>query len=136
MAKRCSVNQGHGYRLRGKGRQAARYASLAQCEATVDLSTLNPASVEWQDAMWRRWPRAADWPDVLSVYESAAYLRISYDSMRRGIAKDRAGFSAVKHQEFGRSARIRKADLDQWNVVPSNRGMRSPFRIWPPNERL
>lgn len=135
MGKRSQVSQASRYRPRGRGRQAASYA-LTHCKAAIDLSTINPASVEWQDAIWRRWPKAADWPDFLTTYESVAYLRISYDSVRRGLTKDLAGRAALKHQKFGRSVRIRKVDLDEWNVVASNRGEPARFRVWPASARL
>jgi hypothetical protein len=48
----------------GRERPRADESSL-QTIAARNMNTLNPASVEWQQAMWRRWPLAADWPDIL-----------------------------------------------------------------------
>ncbi|MBL9212708.1 MAG: hypothetical protein JNL92_19760, partial [Opitutaceae bacterium] len=49
------------------------------------------ASATWQDALWRRGPREDCWPAKMDVYEAAAYLRVSPDTIRRAVVIARDG---------------------------------------------
>jgi len=76
------------------------------------------ASATWQDALWRRWPREDCWPVKMDVYEAAAYLRISPDTIRRAVVIARDGRAKLAHQRLGSVYRFRKADLDAFGAVP------------------
>lgn len=76
------------------------------------------ASAAWQDALWRRWPREDCWPVKMDVYEAAAYLRVSPDTIRRAVVIARDGRARLAHQRLGSVYRFRKADLDAFGAVP------------------
>ena len=73
----------------------------------------------WQEAQWRARPRPEDWPAVMDLYLSAAYLSVSYATVRKHCVKDRAGKAALRHQRIGSNYRIRRADLDRLGAVES-----------------
>lgn len=75
------------------------------------------SSPEWQDELWRRWPREEDWPARLDVYEAAAYLRLSPDTIRRALVQARDGRAKLAHQRIGSIYRIRRVDLDTFGKV-------------------
>ena len=75
------------------------------------------ASESWQGALWRRWPRGDCWPAKLDIYEAAAYLRVSPDTIRRALIVARDGRARLAHQRLGATYRIRKADLDTFGSV-------------------
>jgi hypothetical protein len=75
------------------------------------------SSTAWQDELWRRWPREEDWPARLDVYEAAAYLRLSPDSIRRALVQARDGRAKLAHQRIGSIYRIRRVDLDSFGKV-------------------
>lgn len=79
------------------------------------------ASAAWQDALWRRWPREDCWPAKMDVYEAAAYLRVSPDTIRRAVVIARDGRAKLAHQRLGSVYRFRKADLDAFGAVPGRR---------------
>lgn len=74
-------------------------------------------SEAWQQAQWRQRPRCEDWPDRMDVYLAAAYLRLSYFTIRRLCVKDRNGRATLAHQRIGTSYRFRRADLDRLGAV-------------------
>ena len=80
------------------------------------------ASTEWQTALWRRWPRDECWPAEMDVYEAAAYLRVSPDTIRRALVVARDGRARLAHQRLGSIYRIRKSDLDMFGVIPGRHG--------------
>ena len=49
------------------------------------------ASETWQSKLWLRWPREDCWPAKLDIYEAAAYLRVSPDTIRRALVVARDG---------------------------------------------
>jgi len=69
------------------------------------------ASAEWQDALWRKLPQEADWPGYLDVYESAAFLRVSPDTIRRALVTGRDSRALLSHARPAGIYRIRKDDL-------------------------
>ena len=75
------------------------------------------SSALWQDELWRRWPREEEWPARLDVYEAAAYLRLSPDSIRRALVQARDGRAKLAHQRIGSIYRIRRVDLDAFGKV-------------------
>jgi len=79
-------------------------------------------SAAWQDEQWRLRPRLDDWPDRMDLYEAAAYLRSSYDTIRRLCIQDRGGRAALAHQRVGTSYRIRRSDLDCLGAVAGRVG--------------
>lgn len=76
------------------------------------------STAEWQDSIWQRWPREECWPAKMDIYEAAAYLRISPDTIRRAVIVARDGKARLAHQRLGSIYRIRKIDLDAFGVVP------------------
>ena len=83
------------------------------------------------DALWKKWPTAADWPEVLGVDEAAAYLRISTDLIRDLTETDRDGKAQLRHQRIkGRGdreiRRMRKTDLDNLGLIDDRRSRSSP----------
>lgn len=76
------------------------------------------ATAEWQNDLWNRWPREDCWPAKMDVYEAAAYLRVSPDTIRRALIVARDGKARLAHQRLGALYRIRKIDLDVFGVVP------------------
>ncbi len=81
------------------------------------MSQPNKQSREYQEEMWRKWPRFEDWPEVLDLYDSAAYLRASYSYVRDNCQIDRDGRAALRHKRLGKMYRIRKVDLDHFGQV-------------------
>lgn len=77
------------------------------------------ARSEWQASQWRDWPRVEDWPASLTVYEAAALLRVSPDTIRRILTTDRLGRAALCHTRVGAIYRIKKSDLLKYGAVPS-----------------
>lgn len=75
-------------------------------------------SESWQLEQWKLRTCAKDWPDVLDLYESAAYLRVSYNTVRAACMKDRNGKAQLRHQRIGTSYRIRRMNLDALGAVP------------------
>lgn len=53
----------------------------------------------------------------MDVYEAAAYLRVSPDTIRRAVVVARDGKSKLAHQRLGSVYRIRKSDLDTLGAV-------------------
>jgi excisionase family DNA binding protein len=90
---------------------------LTRETASVPSAKLK-ASAVWQDALWRRWPREDVWPAKMDVYEAAAYLRVSPDTIRRAVIVARDGKAKLAHQRLGSVYRLRKADLDAFGSVP------------------
>lgn len=80
-----------------------------------------PATREWQDDLWRRWPTPAEWPGWLTVYEAAAYVRVHHHTIREALEPDRSGRASLAHKKIGGTYRIRKSVLDAWNDVESYR---------------
>ena len=75
------------------------------------------ASEAWQDRLWRTWPREECWPAKMDIYEAAAYLRVSPDTIRRAVIVGRDGKARLAHQRLGSIYRIRKIDLDVFGAV-------------------
>jgi excisionase family DNA binding protein len=75
------------------------------------------ASSAWQDRLWQNWPRDECWPAKMDVYEAAAYLRVSPDTIRRALVVARDGKARLAHQRLGSIYRIRKSDLDSFGVI-------------------
>lgn len=75
------------------------------------------SSSAWQDEQWRRWPNEDNWPARLDVYEAAAYLRLSPDTIRRALVPARDGKAKLAHQRIGSIYRIRRVDLDTFGKV-------------------
>ncbi len=76
------------------------------------------ASAAWQDTLWRCWPRKECWPAKMDVYEAAAYLRVSPDTIPRALVGARDGKAKLAHQRVGAVYRLRKVDLDAFGSVP------------------
>jgi excisionase family DNA binding protein len=76
------------------------------------------ATAAWQDSLWQRWPREECWPAKMDIYEAAAYLRVSPDTIRRAVVVARDGRAKLAHQRLGSIYRIRKIDLDGFGMVP------------------
>lgn len=76
------------------------------------------ASEAWQNRLWQNWPREECWPAKMDIYEAAAYLRVSPDTIRRAVIVARDGKARLAHQRLGAIYRIRKIDLDTFGVVP------------------
>lgn len=75
------------------------------------------ASETWQNELWMRWPREECWPAKLDIYEAAAYLRVSPDTIRRAVVVARDGHARLAHQRLGAVYRIRKSDLDTFGMI-------------------
>lgn len=90
------------------GAPTARGRTMSQIKATR----------VWQESRWREWPREEDWPQYLDVYEAAAIVRVSPDTIRRALVTDRLGRASLRHFRYGASIRIRKADMLKFGVVP------------------
>jgi excisionase family DNA binding protein len=76
------------------------------------------ASSAWQEALWQRWTLEENWPAKMDVYEAAAYLRVSPDTIRRAVVVARDGKARLTHQRLGSVYRFRKSDLDAFGSVP------------------
>lgn len=75
------------------------------------------SSDEFRDACWSRWPTDAAWPRVLDVYEAAARLRTSPDSIRREATIGRDGKAKLAHQRIRAAYRFRLQDIDNYGQV-------------------
>ena len=74
-------------------------------------------SIQYQDDLWRKWPRAEDWPAVLDIYKSAAYIRASYSYVWDNCQLDRDGRAALPHKRIAQdteSARRTLTVSDKW----------------------
>lgn len=72
---------------------------------------------EWQDSLWRKWPRDELWPGRLKIYEAAAYLRVHPDVLRGAVNLSRSGRARLRHQRLGATIRISRTDLDSFGAV-------------------
>lgn len=99
--------------------QAAADAQLAPIDPVRGWTHKHKTSEAWQQAQWRLRPREQDWPDRMDLYLAAAYLRLSYFTIRRLCVKDRNGRATLAHQRIGTSYRFRRADLDRLGAVAS-----------------
>lgn len=81
--------------------------------------TLNQikSSKDWQESMWRQWKESGCWPAILDVYEAAAYLRVSPDTIRRALVCGRDGRARLAHHRIGSVHRIRRTDIDVFGKV-------------------
>lgn len=77
-------------------------------------------SAAYAEDLWKKWPRAEDWPARLTIDEAAAYLRLHPYTVRRACTPDRSGRAALKHQRIGMTFRITRDALDQFGVVQSH----------------
>ena len=93
---------------------------MADREGRVAVAKLK-ATAAWQEGLWRRWPSEECWPAKMDVYEAAAYLRVSPDTIRRAVVVARDGKARLAHQRLGSVYRFRKADLDEYGAVPGRR---------------
>ena len=69
------------------------------------------ATATWQEALWKKWPSVPDWPGILDVYEAAALLRVSPDTIRRALSVGRDGRARLAHSRPAGIYRIQKEDL-------------------------
>jgi hypothetical protein len=74
-------------------------------------------TAEYADLLWKKWPRAEDWPGSLTIYEAAAYKRVEYKTIWRACKPGRDGKARLSHQRFGTDYRISKAALDRFGLV-------------------
>lgn len=102
----------------------SEYGGAARLENGAGLGQLKwktahayKSSAEWQEQCWVRWRTDDDWPFKLDVYEAAAYLRVSSDSIRRAMVTGRDGRAKLSHQRVGSVYRIRRGDLDNFGRV-------------------
>lgn len=94
--------------------------TAAALQSIVDLRrapTAEKASREWQEALWQHWTTPEQWPGSLDVFEAAAYKRVSHATIRAALGTGRDGKAKLRHQRFGASYRIAKADLDRFGLV-------------------
>lgn len=77
------------------------------------------AMAAWQEALWKRWPSVSDWPGFLDVFEAAALLRVSPDTIRRALAVGRDGRARLAHSRPAGIYRILKEDLLSFARVDS-----------------
>lgn len=95
-----------------------RRAPLVQAGVSgAGTATKIKSSSDWQIGLWQLWPREEVWPAKLDIYESAAYLRVSPDTIRRAVTVARDGKAQLAHQRVGAIYRIRKVDLDSFGAV-------------------
>jgi len=87
------------------------------------------AAEAWQNDLWLRWPRVECWPGILDIYEAAAYLRVSPDTIRTPVTVGRDGKAKLAHQRPNSIYRIRKTDLDAFGSV-EGRETQSPSSPW------
>lgn len=97
--------------------QAAADAQLAPIDQVRGWTHKYKTSEAWQQAQWRQRPRCEDWPDRMDVYLAAAYLQMSYYTIRKLCVRDRTGHAVLSHQRIGSSYRFRRADLDRLGAV-------------------
>jgi len=77
----------------------------------------DPKSEAWQDSLWAKWRTPLDWPGVLSLYEAAAYKRVSYSTLWRACQPGADGKAELGHQKFGTSYRVFKSEMDAYRAV-------------------
>jgi excisionase family DNA binding protein len=94
-----------------------RAALFRQSAAGTNTAAKIKASQDWQDQLWKNWPPEECWPAKMDIYEAAAYLRVSPDTIRRAVIVARDGKARLAHQRLGSIYRIRKIDLDTFGVV-------------------
>jgi excisionase family DNA binding protein len=104
--------------------ESASVAPLRKDAEDYRTAAKTKATAEWQNELWMRWPREDCWPAKMDVYEAAAYLRVSPDTIRRAVTVARDGKARLAHQRLGALYRIRKIDLDDYGMVPG-RGCRA-----------
>lgn len=75
------------------------------------------ATEEWQAGLWQKWPQENLWPVKMDVYEAAAYMRVSPDSIYRDLVQGRDGKAALQHQSVRGGYRIKRVDLDAHGLV-------------------
>lgn len=90
---------------------------LISCASVRQSAKKLKSSDEWQSALWMRWPNESAWPVKLDIYEAAAYLRVSPDTIRRFLAVARDGKARLAHQRVGSVYRIRRVDLEALGSV-------------------
>lgn len=98
------------------------HVSFRDAVAVKSTAAKIKASTAWQDQLWQNWPRDECWPAKMDVYEAAAYLRVSPDTIRRALAVARDGKARLAHQRLGSIYRIRKVDLDSFGVIGGRDG--------------
>ena len=98
-------------------READGEGSLRGSSGSSCTAAQIKASSEWQDGLWQRWPREGFWPAKMDIYEAAAYLRVSPDTIRRAVTVARDGRARLAHQRLGSIYRIRKTDLDNLGAI-------------------
>lgn len=74
-------------------------------------------TAEFAEQLWAKWPREADWPGVLDLYEAAAFCRVSYNTILRACQPGRDHKARLAHQRFGSIYRIKKAALERFGLV-------------------
>lgn len=91
------------------------WAATAIANGTVGAKPLAPhqikATAAWQEALWKKWPAVSDWPGFLDVFEAAALLRVSPDTIRRALTVGRDGRARLAHSRPAGIYRIQKEDL-------------------------
>jgi len=75
------------------------------------------ATKEWQAGLWQKWPEENLWPVKMDVYEAAAYMWVSPDSIYSDLVQGRDGKAALQHQRVRGGYRIKRADLDVHGLV-------------------
>jgi hypothetical protein len=75
------------------------------------------SSPDWQDSCWTRWPKEESWPGILDLYEAAARVRMSPDTIRRATATGRDGRAKLAHRRIGTSYRFWLRDIDNYGIV-------------------
>jgi hypothetical protein len=75
------------------------------------------SSSEWQYGCWKRWPKEDAWPGILDLYEAAARVRMSPDSLRRAAATGRDGRAKLAHQRIGMSYRFSLRDIVNFGLI-------------------
>ena len=101
-------------------KSAGPVSSPGQPGATQAERARFKRSSEYAEMLWAKWPQAEDWPGVLDVYESAAYLRVHYNTLFRACTPDRTGRARLAHQRIGLAYRISRAALDSFGFVPAH----------------
>jgi hypothetical protein len=75
------------------------------------------SSPDWQYGCWKRWPKEDSWPGVLDLYEAAARVRMSPDSLRRAAATGRDGRAKLAHRRIGISYRFSLREIDNYGLI-------------------
>lgn len=71
----------------------------------------------YADKLWAQWPSREQWPGTLNLYESAAYLRCSYEYLWEACQPDRKKKARLKHQRLGADYRVQRESLDRFGLV-------------------